>query len=497
MSIAVQADLQLFESWEGKTTVDNQPTTGVLGGWVDTDSDGTGNVTITVGDGVNLTTFVNLESNSGGDERGVAVSGVNDPIDDGEVGVLFFRFRLLEAGRRCYTWFGVTPRNMTSASSDAIGEGNENNAFWVMSAGFLCYRDATSGAISIRTIAADGVGTEITTLNAGTTWYDCWFDVDNGADTFDLYIEPSKNPGGLPPDGPTSDPLLDDAPFHYTPNLGGLYGVLMHTPDDDGSDPRPWSDRSLRSYMDDIYWDGSQGLVSLTANKPDPANNATNVEIEKVLSWMPPDSPAISIIQGYDVYMDPNQTKVINRDPSVLKSAAQPGTSYDPIPNLAFDQTYYWCVDTTVLLTPEADPNQTPVVEAGSVWSFTTRTPAPEIVEHPVNVLITAGQSATFGVLVSSPHAPETYQWYSSSDPANNTPADDVQIGGAVTNVYEIPLPTTADEKYYYCKVSNVYNGKTSTVYSNTAALGIKRKVAQWTLDNLVGGQYEDSSGEG
>ncbi|MEN6306494.1 MAG: LamG-like jellyroll fold domain-containing protein [Anaerohalosphaeraceae bacterium] len=497
LGVAVQAELQLFESWEGKTTVDNQPATGVLGGWVDTDSDGSGNLSITTGDGINLTTFVNLESNSGGDERGVAVSGVNNPIDDGEVGVLFFRFRLVEAARRCYTWFGVTPRNMTSSSSDAIGEGNENNAFWVMSAGFLCYRDATSGAISIRTIAADGVGTEITTLNAGTTWYDCWFDVDNGADTFDLYIEPSKNPGGLPPDRPTSDPLLDDAPFHYTPDLGGLYGVLMHTPDDDGTDPRPWSDRSLRSYMDDIYWDGSQGLVSLTANKPDPANDATNVAIEKVLSWMAPDSPAIGIIQGYDVYIDPNMTKIANRDPSTLKSAAQAGTSYDPISNLAFDKTYYWCVDTTVLFTPEIDPNQIPVVEAGKVWNFRTETPAPKIIQSPASALVDSGQPASFTVLADSPSPPETYQWYSSTDQANNTSADDIQIDGATSTTFTIPGVAIADEKYYYCTVSNIYNSVNYKVSSDAAALGIKRNVAYWTLDGLVGGQYPDSSGEG
>lgn len=493
----VHAELQLFESWEGKTTVDNQPCTGVLDGWSDTDSDGSGNISMdTDGDGINLTAFANLESNSGGDERGIAVFGVSDPIDDGETGVVFFRFRFLSASRRCYHWFGVHPHNFTDSGGDAIGTGDENDADNVMSAGFLCYRDSTSGPVSIRTIAADNVGTEITTIEAGL-WYDCWIDVDNGGDTFDLYLQPSTAPGGLPPAGPTSDPMLDDAPFHSTPPNSGLYGIVCHQPDGDTDGPRPWADRSLRTYLDDIYWDGSQGLVSMTAGKPDPASDAANVAPDKVLSWQAPDSPAVAEILGYDVYLDPNEALVTNRDPWVLKSASQPQTSYDPVPDLEFDTTYYWCVDTTVTLVNDPNDPNVPVVMAGKVWNFQTKTPAPEIIQSPADTLVGPGEPAMFDVVAVSPFALETYQWYTSADRANNTPADDVQIGGAVLATLTVPSAATADEKYYFCKVSNLYNNVPYTVASDAAALAVKRNVAYWTLDALVGGQYEDISGEG
>ena len=46
------------------------------------------------------------------------------------------------------------------------------------------------------------------------------------------------------------------------------------------------------------------------------------------------------------------------------------------------------------------------------------------------------------------------------------------------------------NETFYYCKTSNVYNSVPYTTSSNTAALGVKRQVAHWTLDTLVDGKY-------
>lgn len=506
LSAAVHADLQLFDDFNGKTAVDNTACTGVLGGWVDTDSDGSGNITLTTGDGtLNLTTFINLESNSGGDERGVAVFGVSDPIDDGEQGVVFFRFRLLSAGRTCYHWFGVHPHNFTTAAGDAIGTGNENDVLNVMSAGFLCYRATTSGPISIRTVVAgdnNHGGTEVTTIEAGL-WYDCWFDVDNGADTFDLYIQPSPagTAGGLPPDGPTTDPLLDDAPFHSTPPNGGLYGIICHQPDDDGSDPRPWADRSLRCYLDDIYWDGSQGMVSLGASKPDPANGADHVAIAADLSWQAPTSPDVFELLGYTVYMDPNVVMVTSRHPDALKSADQIGTTYTPASSLEFVKTYYWAVDTTITLNSDPNDPKIPVEVPGKVWSFTTTDPGPQITSDPADALVDAGQTASFTAGVSSPYYAASYKWFKTPDRVNNTPLDDDEIAGATALTLDIVTAAVADEGYYYCQASNVFPGNGQTYIAKTApaALAIKRKVAHWTLDtaDYVGGQYLDSSGEG
>ena len=404
LGTAVHAELQLFENWDGKTTVDDQPANGVLGGFVDTQGEATGNMALASGVAGNLTTEVNIDSHSSGDQRGLMVTGVTDPIDDGETGVLFFRFRPDTQSRRVYNWMGVTPRFANDTDpDDPMGKGNENNPYWVLSAGFLCYRDGTSGPISIRTIAQDNVGTELTTITPGL-WYDCWMEVDNGADTFDLYIQPSTAAGGPPPTaGPTGEPLLNDAPFHYTPDLGGLYGWACMLPDDEGPHPRPWADRSIQVYSDDLYWDGSQGLVSLTAYSPDPAKGAVNVAPDKILSWAAPDSPAIAEVISYDVYLDPNEPKVTNRDPSTRKSAAQPGTSFDPTPDLAFITTYYWRVDTWVTLVNDPNTPKKQVLQPGKVWSFTTKTPAPEITGQPTDVLVSVGQPASFTVVAPVP----------------------------------------------------------------------------------------------
>jgi hypothetical protein len=80
-----------------------------------------------------------------------------------------------------------------------------------------------------------------------------------------------------------------------------------------------------------------------------------------------------------------------------------------------------------------------------------------------------------------------TYTWYKTPDAVNNTIGDDAVAGNADT----LSFTATADA-YYYCKVTN---GGGST-YSNVANLAIKRKVAHWTLNELVSGQYADSSGE-
>lgn len=477
----VQGELLQVENFDTQVNhIDNKPASGVLGGFWDTQSNGTGNVNLETQNGSMIVRFM---TTTAGDGRGIAFAGITNPIENTEKGLVFFRF-YIRAGQVADTFIGLHPLIAMAGTDDFLGSAQNNNPANYIAAGFHVIDDGSSMSLVRATADAAVIAAGLSRAQ----WYNCWIEADNAADTFDLYISTATGPAGPATLPALTDKVGEDLPF-VTATDNPLTGVLFVCP--------TRSNQSARTYIDEIYWDGDRGLASLIAQDPSPANNAINIAVDTNLSWVAPDDPTIAEIQSYDVYMDPNQTKVINRDPSVLKSAAQPGTSYDPISNLTFDKTYYWCVDTTVLLTPEADPNQIPVVEAGSVWSFTTKTPAPEIVENPVNVLIDAGNPAMFMVLVSSPHAPETYQWYSSTDPANNTPADDVQIDGAVTNTYEIPLPTTADEKYYYCKVSNVYNGKTSTVYSNAAALGIKRNVAYWTLDNLVGGHYEDSSGEG
>ncbi len=88
------------------------------------------------------------------------------------------------------------------------------------------------------------------------------------------------------------------------------------------------------------------------ASNPLPADEATGVSIDVVLSWT-----AGSGAASHDVYFGTNPT------PEFLGN--QGANSFDP-GTLAFDATYYWALD-------EVNGHD---ITAGPIWSFTTA-PAP------------------------------------------------------------------------------------------------------------------------
>jgi hypothetical protein len=134
----------------------------------------------------------------------------------------------------------------------------------------------------------------------------------------------------------------------------------------------------------------SQTGQSSPSHSPDPASYETGVEVDlssqivpEAVSWMSPDNPDdpdIVQVFGYNLYMDTDQTKVLNATPASadllhksLQSGGQTDTNFDPPTNLAYETTYYWRVDALVDL--DSVPGTT-IAEAttliGSVWSFTT-----------------------------------------------------------------------------------------------------------------------------
>ena len=98
------------------------------------------------------------------------------------------------------------------------------------------------------------------------------------------------------------------------------------------------------------------------AARPDPANEATDVPRDAVLSWS-----AGAYAATHDVYLGTSRDDVNNAsriDPlDVLVSQGQAGTSYDP-GLLEFDRTYYWRIDEV-----NAAPDNT--IFKDEVWSFT------------------------------------------------------------------------------------------------------------------------------
>jgi hypothetical protein len=178
------------------------------------------------------------------------------------------------------------------------------------------------------------------------------------------------------------------------------------------------------------------------AHQPDPSNGAEVVAISKVVSWMSPDSPNdpnILSVSGYNVYVDPNQFEVANATPASgnlqYKSLGQAGTSYDPVPDLGYDKTYYWRVDSIVDLTPAGgDPNTI----KGKVWSFTTtKNDQPPTVEIGTpNTITWVNKLVQLNATITDPgdsHSPVTITWTSSRDP--NTVFSDIHVANPTVTV--------------------------------------------------------------
>jgi len=114
------------------------------------------------------------------------------------------------------------------------------------------------------------------------------------------------------------------------------------------------------------------------ASDPKPANEATDVPRDAVLSWTPGEyAPPIN---GHKVYLSENFSDVNDG----IGGIAQDANSYARPQRLNFGTTYYWRVDEV-----NGAPDYT--VYEGSVWSFTT-----EPIAYPIqNIIATASSSGT------------------------------------------------------------------------------------------------------
>ncbi len=118
------------------------------------------------------------------------------------------------------------------------------------------------------------------------------------------------------------------------------------------------------------------------------------------------------------------------------------------------------------------------------------RPTTPPAIMGPDDVIFTAtGQTAQFQITAESFSPITDYAWYRSADAIVD--ASDTLIAGEVGDTLTIDDVQVANEDYYYCIASNVGGGSASRV----ARLGITRKVAHWSLDAAVSGQYQDGSG--
>jgi hypothetical protein len=459
------AELQLVENFETlkgadatPNSPDGQACTGILGGTWDTESEATGNVVLET----NVTRVVRLASlstGSGGGGRGVLFSGITNPIEDTETGVLFFRFFIRQESAALPRFY-VGMHTLTG--SNPLGSGTCNKQS--VTAGFGLLESGTNGFKVVSTsdvLLKDGL------LRA--QWYNAWIVANNATDTFDLYISWILSPGTAPTLPAPEDLVASGLPF-TVPTTAALTGGMFVS-------PTLTNVGSTRLTIDDIYWDGDQGLKSKTANTPTPSNGATLVPASQILSWAAPNDPNIATILGYDVYLDPNEVKVKTGDASARVSSGKTDTSFDPNPDLLDNTQFFWRVDTTLVF--DTDPNR--VVTHGYVWKFTTRPAAPVIQTEPVSQVrgpANGKLNAEFKVVAVNA---TKYQWYK----------DNAIIPDKISDTLTIQAVIRADEGQYYCIVSN----PGGSVQSKTVWLEYARLTGQWNFEGDLADGIGGSNG--
>ena len=155
--------------------------------------------------------------------------------------------------------------------------------------------------------------------------------------------------------GPNVDAMVE---LGYTSTRSGTANRIFHgTLDEIRIYDRPLSEQEVRTIM------AGGEIQSGAAALPKPANRATEVPQEAVLSWMAGDYADTHDVYFGTVFDDVNDASRDNDPNSVLVSQNQDVTTYEPPGLLEFAQSYYWRVDEF----NDLDPNSP---WKGNLWSF-------------------------------------------------------------------------------------------------------------------------------
>jgi regulation of enolase protein 1 (concanavalin A-like superfamily) len=358
---AGRAELKLVANFDSLTgTPDGQACNGVLGGFIDTESENTGNSSLaTVGGSVTMSV---IGHSSGTLARAIGVGSITNAIEAGETGVAFFRF-MMTTGGTVRTHLGLIADTTTNPINSARTS------------------DPETVPAGVR-LVDNGNGFDLVTLDGATVlkaglarsqWYNVWLVANHEADTFDLYVSAADGPAGAATLPNPEDLVKAAIPFAVT-DAGALNGLIFANPISPTG-----SGQATRIYVDEIWWDGDEGLWKPTmAGRPSPANEQSDVPRDVILSWTPAESAV-----GHNVYFGTSPDDVaaatVDNPLDVLVSAGQDANTFDPPGLLALGQVCYWRVDEI-----DAAPD-TPAFK-GAVWSFTV-----EPVSYPIqNIQATA-----------------------------------------------------------------------------------------------------------
>ena len=248
------------------------------------------------------------------------------------------------------------------------------------------------------------------------------------------------------------------------------------------------ADRSGISEVRFIETDALSG-----AHTPDPAYGEENVGVDLAnrnvpgtVSWMAPTDPNVDAVFGYNVYMDPNETKVLNATPAStdlefksLQSGGQTDTRFDPGEDLAYLTEYHWRVDAVVDFdyVSGSTINDANTV-TGAVWAFATI--GEQALVTPVSPALTVVDADTTSIELSvTATNADTYQWYKEGVGVLSNGADYDGVTTDTLTIYDVQL---ADEGNYYCQVDNNLSG-TDPVDSVPGLVMTKRLIIYYPLD--------------
>jgi hypothetical protein len=344
---AVQAELQLVENFESLMgeSPDDQACSGVLGGTWDTQSNGTGNIDLVYEDG---SRNVSVAGNSGGNGRAIGFNGITNTIDNGETGILFFRFKVRSTSRVTRTFMGL----ISDTSDNPVASGNTNDPLSIPAGFSLVHVD--SDRFDVTTI--DKATVLKADLARDVLWYNMWMVANNAADTFDLYLSEAEGPAGEATLPNPEDLVADNIPFTIA-TADPLTGMIISNPSGTSQADKVW--------FDEVYWDGDQGLKTPTrARNPIPVSEANDVPRYVALSWEPAPFDTTHDVYFGDVYDDVAQATATADPAGVYKGRVIPN-SYTLPERLEFGLTYYWRIDEV-----NVSPDNT--VHKGGVWSFET-----------------------------------------------------------------------------------------------------------------------------
>jgi len=212
------------------------------------------------------------------------------------------------------------------------------------------------------------------------------------------------------------------------------------------------------------------------ASGPSPADTATDVPRDVVLSWTPGEYAAL--INGHKVYFSENFDEVNNG----IGGVAQDANSYAPALRLDFGTTYYWRVD---------EVNSAPdyAEYRGSVWSFTT---------EPIACLI-ENITATASSAIRANEGPENTINGSGLDDGDLHSAENTAMwlsNGVDPNAAWIQYEFDRIHKLYQMCVWN-YNSSVEPM----VGFGVKEATIEYSLDGtnwaILGTTHEFARGPG